>query len=80
MKRVQKVFTLGKTRKIEEKRIKPNVIRRRVVQPSVGESMLLLIQTEASIKTDARKEGAAETVKTNNSKLKEIMHKGGISS
>jgi len=49
-----------------------------LIRLPIEEALLLLIRGEASIKNDARKEGAAEILKTSNSEPKVIIHKGGI--
>ncbi len=77
MKR-KKVFTLGKTGEIEEKRVKPNVIRRRAPRAPVGEAASPLSHSEGSIKIDGRKQEVEETIKINSINPKKIAHKGEI--
>jgi len=61
----------------EEKRIKPYVIWKKVVQPSEGETVIPLIQDKVSIESATRDEGADGTMKQGTAN-KDIVHKGGI--
>lgn len=76
MEKVWKTLTSGNIPEIGEKRIKPNVIRRRVIRPRIEETVSSLTRRRASIKIAARQEVAEETMKTDNTKHQKTMHGG----